>query len=128
MTVEPLVIEFRAVPEELARVRGLLRTWLASTVADPNRAYDILLAVSEACSNSIEHGHRGDGRTIRVQATAGDTIRIAVGDTGTWSTRCADPAAQRGRGLPLMRTLVPDTRITTGADGTTVEFTAPPTN
>ncbi|RDI63951.1 hypothetical protein [Nocardia pseudobrasiliensis] len=35
MTVEPLVIEFRSVPEELARVRGLLWTWLTSTAADP---------------------------------------------------------------------------------------------
>ncbi|MCM6775386.1 ATP-binding protein [Nocardia sp. CDC159] len=122
-SADPLHIEFRAVSEELGRVRALLRPWLARVITDPHQAYDLLLAVSEACSNSIEHGHHGDGRAIRLHAVAEDRVRITVTDTGTWLAPSEDPGSDRGRGLALMRTLVPDTRVTPGADGTTVEFT-----
>nr|WP_083903880.1 ATP-binding protein [Nocardia cerradoensis] len=126
-SLEDLHIEFRARSEELQRVRTLLRAWLAGTNLGPDRAYDLLLAVNEACTNAVEHGHRGDGRTVVLHATATHSIRITVSDSGTWRTPRADEEVDRGRGLPMMNALMPGTRVVSGADGTTVEFVASPT-
>ncbi|MBV7703311.1 MULTISPECIES: ATP-binding protein [Nocardia] len=125
-SLEDLHIEFRARSEELQRVRALLRAWLAGTSLGPDRAYDLLLAVNEACSNSVEHGHRGDGRTVVLHASAAHSIRIAVSDSGTWRAPRADEEIDRGRGLPMMNALMPGTRVVSGADGTTVEFVVSP--
>ncbi|WP_067895003.1 ATP-binding protein [Nocardia vaccinii] len=124
-TAAPLHIEFRAHTAELGRVRGLLRSWLAQIVPDSRQLDDVLLAVNEACSNSIEHGHRCDGAIIHLHATGGESLRITVSDAGTWRIPRRDPRIDRGRGLPLMRALIPDTRVLPGASGTTVEFVVP---
>lgn len=121
-SLEDLHIEFRARSAELQRVRALLRSWLAGTSLGSDRAYDLLLAVNEACSNSVEHGHRGDGRTVVLHATATHSIRITVSDGGTWRAPRADEEVDRGRGLPMMNALMPGTRVVSGTDGTTVEF------
>ncbi|PSR65704.1 hypothetical protein C8258_20795 [Nocardia sp. MDA0666] len=126
-SLEDLHIEFRARSEELQRVRTLLRAWLAGTTLGPDRAYDLLLAVNEACTNAVEHGHHGDGRTIVLHATATHSIRITVSDSGTWRAPRADEEVDRGRGLPMMNALMPGTRVVSGADGTTVEFVVSPT-
>jgi len=124
---EDLHIEFRARSDELQRVRALLRAWLAGTNLGPDRAYDLLLAVNEACTNSVEHGHRGDGRTVVLHATAVHSIRITVSDGGTWRASRAEEGTDRGRGLPMMNALMPGTCVVSGADGTTVEFVVSPT-
>ncbi|WP_227982399.1 ATP-binding protein [Nocardia spumae] len=121
-SLEDLHIEFRARSEELQRVRALLRSWLAGTNLGPDRAYDLLLAVNEACTNSVEHGHRGDGRPIVLHATAAHSIRVTVSDSGTWRAPRADEEIDRGRGLPMMKALMPGIRVVSDADGTTVEF------
>ncbi|MBF4998138.1 ATP-binding protein [Nocardia sp. BSTN01] len=121
-SLEDLRIEFRARSEELLGVRALLRAWLAGTSLGPDRAYDLLLAVNEACSNSVERGHRGDGRTVVLHAAVAHSIRITVSDGGTWRAPRADEAVDRGRGLPMMNALMPGTRVISGTDGTTVEF------
>ncbi|MFF0497782.1 ATP-binding protein [Nocardia aobensis] len=126
-SLEDLHIEFRARSEELQRVRTLLRAWIAGTTLGPDRAYDLLLAVNEACTNAVEHGHRGDGRAIVLHATATHSIRITVSDGGTWRAPRADEEVDRGRGLPMMNALMPGTRVVSGADGTTVEFVVSPT-
>ncbi|MFF2555010.1 ATP-binding protein [Nocardia sp. NPDC058058] len=119
-------IEFRAVNEELQRVRHALRDWLRDIITDERRAYDVLLAVSEACTNSVEHGHHGDGRKLRVHAFADDReLRITVIDGGTWRVHRSPPTTARGLGLQLMRALVPEVKVRTGGDGTVVEFAAP---
>ncbi|MCC3313508.1 ATP-binding protein [Nocardia africana] len=123
-SLEDLHIEFRARSEELQRVRTRLRAWLTGTSLGPDRAYDLLLAVNEACSNSVEHGHRGDGRTVVLHASVAHAIRITVSDSGTWRAPRADEEVDRGRGLPMMNALMPGTRVVSGADGTTVEFVA----
>ncbi|WP_067701318.1 ATP-binding protein [Nocardia jejuensis] len=119
-------LEFRAVNEELQRVRHALRNWLRDIVTDEHHAYDILLAVGEACTNSVEHGHRGDGRNLRVRATADDVqVRITIVDGGTWRVHRSLPDTDRGRGLRLMRTLVPEVNIRTSGTGTVVELATP---
>lgn len=120
-----LEIEFPARAEELADVRHALRDWLAENVADPDRAYDLLLAASEACTNSVEHGHRQDGRAIRLRAEIdGRKVCVTIVDGGQWHPAEESPDSHRGRGLMLIRALVPDTRVIVGDTGTTVELSA----
>ncbi|MGX1776979.1 ATP-binding protein [Nocardia brasiliensis] len=123
--VPSLQLEFSAVAEELGRVREALRSWLAQAGIEQRFAYDLLLAVNEACSNSIEHGHGGDGGPITLRAYADTVIRVVVSDTGHWLDRPPDRTTDRGRGLAMMRALVPDIRVTSDESGTTVEFVAP---
>ncbi|MFC8042890.1 ATP-binding protein [Nocardia sp. NPDC057353] len=131
--VEPLRIEFPADPDQLPAVRGRLREWLAGTLADPGRAYDLLLAAGEACANAIEHGHAGDRRPIRLEAiVARGVVLIGVSDHGHWVTRPAAPDAERGhteslrgRGLTLIKALVDESRVTVLDSGTTVTLSMP---
>ncbi|MFC3965535.1 ATP-binding protein [Nocardia jiangsuensis] len=121
-----LEIEFPARAAELADVRHALRDWLAENTADPDRAYDLLLAASEACTNSVEHGHREDGRVITLRAEVdGRKVCITITDGGTWHPADEDADSHRGRGLMLIRALVPDTRVIVGDAGTVVELSAP---
>ncbi|MFC8045814.1 ATP-binding protein [Nocardia sp. NPDC057353] len=117
--------EFPAAAEELAGVRTRLRDWLAGVLTDPRHAYDLLLAAIEACTNAVEHGHRGDRRPILLEARVQrDMVRVTVTDHGQWKTPAAG-ATNRGRGLALIGALVPESRITVGDGGTVVELAAP---
>jgi anti-sigma regulatory factor (Ser/Thr protein kinase) len=86
---------------------------------------DVLLAVNEACTNAIEHGHDGDGGQIRVSAAIEDgELRIDIADRGRWRPPAGEDP-MRGRGLPLMRALVRDVEVTPGRSGTVVVLRAP---
>ena len=128
-----LQLEFPAAAGQLAAVRRQVREWLTGAGMASDRVCDLLLAVDEACANAIEHGHLGDQRTICLHARRDcGLIRITIADQGTWLARDdrpdawrGNPDSRRGRGLALMRALVPDTRIEITDNGTIVEFVTP---
>jgi anti-sigma regulatory factor (Ser/Thr protein kinase) len=122
----PLEIEFPAEAARLSPVRSALRAWLARCGIDTAMAQNVLVAAGEACANAIEHGHRfrPEGRIrLRAAATA-DDLHLTVTDGGHWKT--PDPAANphRGRGLALMRALMTEVTVSTGATGTVVGLQA----
>jgi len=122
----PLELDFPAEATRLAPLRSLLRTWLARCGVDPTTAQNVLVAAGEACANAIEHGHRhlpGGLISLRASATA-DDLRLTVTDSGLWKT--PEPAANphRGRGFALMRALMSEVTVTTGAAGTIVGLQA----
>jgi PAS domain S-box-containing protein len=122
----PLEIDFPAEAGRLSPVRSALRTWLARCGIDTTTTQNVLVAVGEACANAIEHGHRfqADG-LIRLRAAAtADHLQLTVTDGGRWKT--PDPAANqhRGRGLALMRALMTEVTVSTGAAGTVVGLQA----
>jgi anti-sigma regulatory factor (Ser/Thr protein kinase) len=82
------------------------------------------VAAGEACANAIEHGHRdAPGDTVRLRAEAlVDDLRLTVADTGRWKTPQPDLNTHRGRGVALMRALMQQVTITSGAAGTTVDM------
>ncbi|MFE2755333.1 SpoIIE family protein phosphatase [Actinosynnema sp. NPDC059335] len=122
----PLEIAFPAQASELAPVRDSLRAWLRSCDVTAQQTLNILVAAGEACTNAIEHGHRDRlGGAIRLRASAfPDQVRLIVTDSGTWRTPDPVVEAHRGRGLQVMRGLVDDVTVLSGAGGTTVEMHA----
>jgi anti-sigma regulatory factor (Ser/Thr protein kinase) len=81
--------------------------------ADPKRRAELELAVHELLANALEHGHLGDPAIpIRIEVTrdgAGAvTVHVAdraLGGGGDPAPRVRGPAADRGRGLLLARTV-----------------------
>ncbi|MFC3502842.1 SpoIIE family protein phosphatase [Micromonospora krabiensis] len=122
----PLELDFPAEATRLAPVRHELRRWLDRCGLDPSTAQSMLVAAGEACANAIEHGHRDrPGGQIRLRATAtAEDLRLTVIDSGHWKNPQPAADTHRGRGLMLMRTLMHQVTITTGAAGTTVDMQA----
>ena len=120
----PLEVEIAADASELASTRATLRTWLTRAGLGPEQTLDVLIAVGEAVSNSIEHGHREDLEgTVLLRATAlADRLNLTVVDTGSWRPPQPDPNAFRGRGVMLMRALMQDVAIEPSESGTTVRM------
>jgi PAS domain S-box-containing protein len=113
-----------ATPDRLASVRARLDMWLrAAGVPDALRA-DVVLAVGEACTNSIEHAYRdGDHGAVHIEAGfEGDEIRVRVADFGSWKTPPTDPGT-RGRGLRLIKALAESVAVLPTTTGTTIEMT-----
>ena len=92
-------------------VRGLLRQALEHLGVAPSGIDDVLLALTEACANVVQHA--GDHEEYQVDVAIDDTVcRISVLDDGDGF----DPEAvedeqprsplEGGRGLLLMRALV----------------------
>jgi serine/threonine-protein kinase RsbW len=65
--------------------RRLLLSTMEAAGVEPEIAFDLSIALSEACANAVEHGGGGDaGDAYRVTAFIdGDTCRIEVIDFGT---------------------------------------------
>jgi serine phosphatase RsbU (regulator of sigma subunit)/anti-sigma regulatory factor (Ser/Thr protein kinase) len=114
-------VELPADPAALRDMRTRLRAWLAHCSIDPDEAAGVVLAVSEACNNAIEHAYRGNGGgPVKVSSAPAENglLRILVEDHGTW--RDDAPSADRGRGIGLMEHLMHSTDIQTGLHGTRV--------
>jgi len=121
-------VELPADPAALRGMRLRLGAWLAKRGIDTEQAHDVVLAVSEACNNAIEHAYRADGAgpiKIGIAPAEAGTLRIVVEDHGTW--RDERPSADRGRGIGLMEHLMHSTDIQTGLHGTrvTLEWRVP---
>jgi anti-sigma regulatory factor (Ser/Thr protein kinase)/GAF domain-containing protein len=118
--VLPFDVELPSDPAHLTGMRRRLRAWLDRRGLDHEVAADVLLVVSEACNNAIEHGYRAGGAgQVRVNV-AMDTfsIRATVEDHGTW--RDEPSGERRGRGLGLMNALMDSVDVQTGSTGTRV--------
>ena len=106
----------------LGSLRRELRGWLGQWLTVEDAVHDVLLAVSEAVSNTVEHGARNDvDRPIVVIATISvDEVQITVRDHGVWR----DPvvSSERGRGLGIMRALMDEVVVERHDDGTVVRL------
>jgi anti-sigma regulatory factor (Ser/Thr protein kinase) len=112
-------IEIPADARVMSTLRRRLETWLCLRGIDETERIDAVLAVHEACINSIEHGYQLNGGTVWLRVEhGGDTLAIAVEDSGTWRPPTPDPS--RGRGTQIMEATMQATDITHGAAGTRV--------
>jgi anti-sigma regulatory factor (Ser/Thr protein kinase) len=125
----PLELHFPAQLDQLGPARWALRDWLSHAGVSAEQTMDVLVAVGEAVSNAIEHGHRdAPGGIVTVQATAlVDRLQLTIADSGSWKDLDAIPLRHRGRGIKLMQGLMHDVAITkghSGGSGTTVVMSA----
>ena len=104
---------------ELRALRTDLGRWLTDLGADPDDIGGLQLAVTEAVSNSLEHGYRDAGGTVVVDAVLDESgrLRCTVRDQGRWREPPADPG-YRGRGLVIISTQTDRYTIDRGSDGT----------
>ena len=112
-------VELPAEPSSLPGMRRRLRAWLERHGCNPGPAADVVLAVSEACNNAIEHAYADRDGTFRVSVERTHaTITAVVEDQGSW--RETEPSGERGRGIVLMRHLMQAVEITGETSGTRV--------
>jgi PAS domain S-box-containing protein len=119
----PLAIEKVVTADQLTDIRHQLAAWMRAATIPDDRVADIVLAVNEACANSIEHGYRGrkPGR-VRVEGeNDGARVHLRVIDSGSWKSAPADPGV-RGRGLLLIRAVSDWLEMECTPTGTTVDM------
>lgn len=92
--------------------RAQLREWLAALRWPEDETFDIVMAASEAVSNSGEHGFVGGAAgfvdleaTLETRPDGRRRIIVVVTDGGSWRPAPADDENRR-RGLPLMRAVM----------------------
>jgi anti-anti-sigma factor len=107
-------------PSSVGRARHALEDWVEAQPQKLTReqASDVLLAVSEACANTVLHAYDLEEGELRAEASfdaRGLVVRIA--DDGRWRPARDD---EHGRGMMLMRGLVDELEVRPDARGTEV--------
>ncbi len=110
--------------EDLAGIRRFVREQVAGTPIDDERVADLVIAVSEAAANALEHG--GGRGVVRVW-TEGGAVVCEVADEGRVGDLLADRRLptiedERGRGLWLVNQLCDLVQLRSGASGTTLRM------
>ena len=122
VTMDALIdfqVEVPADPSTLPELRRRLRAWLARQECGAAESADVVLAVSEACNNAIEHAYRDHDGTLRARVEQVDgVIRAVIEDQGSW--REPMPSDDRGRGITLMNHLMHSAELESDAGGTRV--------
>lgn len=120
---ERFAYSFTASPSELADLRRQLRSWLERFEVEPEVTQCVVLAVSEAAANAVEHGYGSDGvGEVRVEARLDRRAMLTatVRDRGTWREPTSD--SYRGRGITIMQSLMDEVSIASEAGATVVQM------
>jgi PAS domain S-box-containing protein len=120
---DPLVIEKDAAADQLSDIRHQLIAWTRAAAIPEELTADIVLAVNEACANSIEHAYReNEAGKVRVEAeNDGARAHLRIIDTGSWKAAPANPG-NRGRGLHLIRAVTDWLELDCTSSGTMVDM------
>jgi anti-sigma regulatory factor (Ser/Thr protein kinase) len=112
--------------------RDQVRAWLRANRWSPAHTDDLVLAVNEAISNSIEHGYQigpddlPGTETVAIHGIirrARDGSRhaeLTIRDSGRWLPPNEDGHSTRGQGVRLMRACVEHLTVDGDDEGTTV--------
>jgi serine/threonine-protein kinase RsbW len=119
----PLRMELAADPIAISVARHQLRRWLAGFSWPAGQLDDIVLAVSEAVTNAIEHAYLDQSAGVvevrgGIETTPGGQRRVTVivRDHGRWRLPPTDDENRR-RGIPLMRACMDTVTIGQPNDG-----------
>jgi anti-sigma regulatory factor (Ser/Thr protein kinase) len=108
----------RTMESSIPTLRRELGAFLGSTGLCDDAIYDLLLAVSEAASNAVDHPQHSTEPFFDVAAEIdGGAVTVVVQDHGRWLE--PTPSPHRGRGVAMMGVLA-DTTVTAGTHGTVV--------
>jgi len=114
-------------PHELGPIRAEVRRWLAPLRLTEGAQQDLVLAVSEAASNSIEHAYPPAAPDAGVELsfwTDANSVHIEIADHGGWRAPSSRPTG-RGLGIPLMQRLTESVMIHYDGRGTRVLLSHP---
>jgi anti-sigma regulatory factor (Ser/Thr protein kinase)/putative methionine-R-sulfoxide reductase with GAF domain len=115
---EDLDLLLPADPKILAEIRLVLRRWLRHQGANDSQTMEITLAVSEACTNAIEHAYSPAPAEFSLRASAVDRqLTFVVSDVGRWR---APRGQDRGRGLTIIRAAMDEVEVTSSEAGTEI--------
>jgi serine/threonine-protein kinase RsbW len=117
-------------PAVLSSVRARVADWLQQHRWPEQRTGEVVVAVNEAITNSIQHAYGGLGGRIALRAEVTvpfpgmGIATFSVRDRGRWRHQ-RPPRDGPGHGLKILRGLMDEVRIDSGAAGTTVVFCTP---
>jgi anti-sigma regulatory factor (Ser/Thr protein kinase)/putative methionine-R-sulfoxide reductase with GAF domain len=115
-----LHLQLPAVPSVLSNMRRGLRRWLRTRGATQSDLTEVTLAVSEACSNAIEHAYSPAPAMFELDGTAqGDVVTFVVSDGGRWR---APRGRDRGRGLTIIDAAMDEVEVKSDQTGTSVRM------
>ncbi|HWD08784.1 MAG TPA: ATP-binding protein, partial [Actinomycetota bacterium] len=123
-TTAPTVRAFPARATSLASIRRFIEQRAAEIGVPRSRRQDIVLAVTEGCSNAIRHTTTAEV-TVSWEADSG-LIVVYIADDGIFRRPSPPPAGIGGFGIPLMRALADELAIREGTQrrpGTIVRLT-----
>jgi len=115
------VIRVRAQKDQLVLVRRFVEEVAREASLDAEKAFDLKVAVCEACANAVEHGCEGSG-FVEIRALLGHRrLTLVVTDSGCFRppSYCDGPLPKRGLGLPLMVALMDEVVFTRSPAGGT---------
>jgi anti-sigma regulatory factor (Ser/Thr protein kinase) len=117
-----LTMRVPAEPSSLQQVRRRLRRWLETADAPKEVRDDVVVAASEAVSNSVRHAYGPSNAWVEVEAALSNgDVEIVVRDRGRWRA----PRGSGGRGIGLMQACMASVDIERGPDGTVVRMRRP---
>jgi anti-sigma regulatory factor (Ser/Thr protein kinase) len=121
LTADRLALRLPADPAVLSSLRRTLRRWLEGLGATEIEVYDVLVAVTEAAANAVEHAYGPGDASFDVEATVNQEgeVLVLVRDQGRWRP---PRGHNRGRGTLLMQELMDHFEVTTGEEGTEVRM------
>jgi anti-sigma regulatory factor (Ser/Thr protein kinase) len=128
---------FEATPSAPKAARRRVSDWLHLLGWTGPECDDVVIAVSEAITNAVEHAYpRGGPGTVTVDATTltgphgTQRIRITVIDEGCWRAPCSGEAPAGSpppvRGLSMIRTAMSHVSLEANATGTRLTMITEP--
>jgi anti-sigma regulatory factor (Ser/Thr protein kinase) len=114
----PVTRTFRAHPSALFEIRQFVRTLAEGETFPAQMTGDLLVAVSEACANSILHTNTPEVRVTWKRF--GACVEVEVLDEGVFRRRVRMPEVEGGggHGISLMMALVDELSIREGTAAT----------
>jgi anti-sigma regulatory factor (Ser/Thr protein kinase) len=110
-----------AEPGALIGLRRRMARFLHAAGASDTEAYEITLAISEACGNAIEHAYGPGDASFELEVELdGDELVASVRDTGSW--REHPGPTHRGRGLKIIEGIMDSFEVDQADDGTVVRM------
>jgi anti-sigma regulatory factor (Ser/Thr protein kinase) len=121
LSPERLSLRLPAEPHVLSPLRRTLRQWMTALGGGEAEVYDVLVAVTEAAANAIEHAYGPVDASFDVEAEAtGDVeVTVVIRDQGRWRP---PRGHNRGRGTLLMQELMDHFEVATSEEGTEVRM------
>jgi serine/threonine-protein kinase RsbW len=126
-TLEYASRSWTADARQLAPIRTHVRGWLTPLVLPGDAQDDIVLAVSEAATNCVEHAYPADTTDGTIELTFWTDppqLCLEIVDHGTWRPPTDQPT-HRGRGIEMMHRVMTTVLIHYDRRGTRVLLTYP---